>query len=584
MILQALYEYYQRKAADPESNIAPRGYEWKEIPFLIVIDENGCFINLEDTRIGEGKNKRAKRFLVIKSKGRSGSKGWQVTNILWDHYGYVLSHPKEETDKAIKDAQNQHGVFKELIKEVVKKHPENAQFKAVENFFSKNDEKGKAFAHPSWADCSKIAGCNLSFRVVGEINIVAEHKDLQEYAFSENTDNSEDSVAGDQSGVCLITGIKDLIAVTHSATSVPGGKSGGKLVGLQRNSGYDSYNKEQGLNAPVSRVAEDAYTTALNVLLGKDSQNKFRVADTTTLFWSEKKTDFENHIPWFFDPPRDNPDEGSQKVKTAFESLYSGKFEDENDTDFYILGLAPNAARISVRFWKKDTVKNIAEKIKQHFDDLAIVHSEKDSEYLSLNSLLRSIVLEYKMDNVPPNMAGAVVESILDGRPYPVTFLNQCVRRIRAEQHVTHKRAAILKSYINRYNRSYKPNEKEIAMSLDKENKNPAYRLGRLFAVLEKIQEDAQPGINATIRDRYYSAASSSPATVFPVLLKLKNHHLAKMENQGWKVNHEKQIGEIMEGLDPKIPSHLPLPEQGYFAVGYYHQRQEFFKKKDNNN
>jgi CRISPR-associated protein Csd1 len=184
------------------------------------------------------------------------------------------------------------------------------------------------------------------------------------------------------------------------------------------------------------------------------------------------------------------------------------------------------------------------------------------------------------MDNVPPNLAGAVIVGILDGTPYPITLLHQCVRRIRAEQQVNRARAAILKAYINRFNRFHNPKEKEVIMALDRSNINVGYRFGRLFAVLEKIQEESSPGINATIRDRFYGAASTTPITVFPQLLKLKNHHLAKL-NPGRKVNFEKEIAEIFDELKDDLPAHLTLDLQARFAVGYYHQRQDFFKKKD---
>jgi CRISPR-associated protein Csd1 len=269
-------------------------------------------------------------------------------------------------------------------------------------------------------------------------------------------------------------------------------------------------------------------------------------------------------------------------VKSLYEAIHTGKLTQSNER-FYVLALAPNAARISVRFFRQGRVKDFGEKIKQHFDDLEIVRGPRDPEYLSLYRILTSTALGYDMTNVPPNLAGAVIESILDGTPYPMTLLHQAMRRIRAEQNVTRARAAILKATINRFNRIHNKHEKEILMALDASNTNPGYRLGRLFAVLEKIQEEAQPGINTTIRDRFYGAASTSPVAVFSQLLKLKNHHLAKLEHPGRRVNFEKLIGEIMSGI-AEFPAHLTLNDQAYFSVGYYHQRQDFFtSKKDNN-
>jgi CRISPR-associated protein Csd1 len=593
MILQALYDYYQRKAADPDCKIAPEGFEWKEIPFLIVIDEKGNFINLEDTRTGEGKNKRANTFLVIKTKGRPGANAYQTSNVFWDHYGYVLAHAKDESDKAKTDALKQNGTFVSLVNQLADKYPDNLQFKAVSEFLTKPGQIELAFAHEYWKECSKIPGCNLSFLLAGEIKIVAEHEDLTSLTVVESTKTDEDDESTgvfSSDGICLITGEQSPIAVLHTATSIQGGKSGAKLVGFQKNSGYDSYYKEQGLNAPVSKKAEAAYTTALNVLLGRDSNNKFRLSDASVVFWAEKQSDFENQFAFFFAAPqKDDPDRNATEVKALFESIYSGKLNDEGDTSFYVLGLAPNAARISVRFWRTGKIKDFAEKLVLHFTDLEIVHGKNDErEYYSLFNLLSNIAFEYKLDNIPPNLSGKLIECVLDGSVYPTTLQQQCLRRIRADvgekTNVTRIRAAILKAYLNRKSRIYNTNEKPINMALDTENTNQGYLCGRLFAILEKVQEEAQPGINATIKDRFYGAASSTPVTVFGRLLNLTNHHLGKL-HPGRKTNFEKMIQEVMAGINSNgMPAHLSLDDQSRFAIGYYHQRQNLFTKKENNN
>lgn len=588
MILQALYDYYQRKAADPENKIAPEGFEWKEIPFLIVIDGNGNFVNLEDTRTGEGKSRRANTFLVIKTKGRPGANAYQTTNVFWDHFGYVLANPKDESVKAKADAKKQHKTFITLTDQFSKKYPDNLQFKAVNSFLDQPEQLQMVLRHKYWKECIKILGCNLSFRIVGETKIVAEHEDLYDLGVDETAkENEADEIAvdGKNDAICLITGDRSPIAVLHTATSIQGGKSGGKLVGFQKNSGYDSYHKEQGLNAPVSKKAEAAYTTALNVLLGKDSNNKFRLSDASVVYWSEKKSEFENKFAFFFASPlQDDPDRNSREVKALFESIYSGKLNEEGDTSFFILGLAPNASRISVRFWKTGKIKDFAEKLVSHFNDLEIIRGKNDErEYFSLFNLLSNIAFEYKLENIPPNLSGKVIECILDGSVYPATLQQQCIRRIRAEQQVNRIRAAILKAFLNRKNRIYNTNEKQITMALDLENTNQGYLCGRLFAVLEKIQEEAQPGINTTIKDRFYGAASSTPVTVFSRLLNLTTHHLAKLA-RGRKTNLEKLIQQVISGINSDgMPAHLSLDNQSRFAIGYYHQRQDFFTKKDNN-
>jgi len=590
MILQALYEYYQRKAADPDSKIAPMGYEWKEIPFIIVIDKEGHFINLEDTRYGDGSHKRAKAFLVLKTRGRTGSKASENANVFWDHWGFVLGQPKEKDDKKsneqlLKDAQKQKTTFIDQVKRFSEKYPDNIQFQAVSKFYT-HKQFEELIVHENWKDCYKISGCNLSFRLSGEIGIVAEHPDLIN-EIKTSLENEKNGMSINSDGICLISGERAPIAVLHSATPVPGGKSGGKLVGFQKNSGYDSYYKEQGFNAPVSKKAEDAYTTALNVLLGKDSKSKFKISDTSVIFWAQKQIDFEGQFSFFFNASdKDDPDRNAREIKALFESVHTGKLNTDGDTSFYILGLTPNAARISVRFWRTGKVIDFATHIAKHFEDMEMVRSKNDEkEYFTIFNLLSNVSFGYKIDNVPPNLTGKIIESILDGSKYPDTLQQQCIRRIRAEQHVNRIRAAILKAYLNRKNEiDNNTNEKPIIMALDSDNKNQGYLCGRLFAVLEKIQEDAQPGINATIKDRYYGAASSTPVTVFGRLLSLSNHHLAKL-GRGSKTYYEKMIQEIMTGIISNgLPAHLSLDDQSRFAIGYYHQRQDLFSKKDKQN
>lgn len=583
MILQALYEYYQRKAADPESQIAPRGLEWKEIPYLIVIDKEGNFQHLEDTSEGTGKEKRVKRFLVTKGKGRSGSASWKTANVLWDHYGYIAAQPKQkdiDSEKGEQDACNQNSTFVSQCKDIYNRFPTNEQIASVCRFYSNPENLDSLRKDPLWEECIKKDGTNLSFRILGDLTIVAAHKDLYALAQRENVE-----VDNNPQGVCLITGEKGDLAILTTATNIPGGKSGAKLVGFQKSSGYDSYYKEQGLNAPISKIAEDAYTTALNELLGKDSLNKYRLNDTSVVFWAQKKNDFENDFSFFFSAPsKDNPDKNIEVIRSLMKGVYSGVINEEDDTPFYILGLAPNAARISVRFWKVGTVKLFAKNLRQHFSDLAIIREAyNEREYFSLFNLLTQIAFQYKMDNLPPNIVADMTQSILDNRPYPATLQIHCINRIRADRSISYIRAAILKAYLNRKLRNNQfLNHKEITMALDLENKNQAYLCGRLFAVLEKIQEAAQPGINATIKDRYYNAASTTPVTVFSRLISLSNNHLSKIGG-GNAVYYERLIQEIMQNINASgFPKHLSLDDQSRFAIGYYHQRQDLFTKKNN--
>jgi CRISPR-associated protein Csd1 len=365
--------------------------------------------------------------------------------------------------------------------------------------------------------------------------------------------------------------------------------SGANIVSFNLDA-FRSFGKDQGANAPVGKTAAFAYATALNHLLSKDSEQRMQVGDSSTVFWAEKATEFEHQLADFFgEPPKDDPDRGVRAVESLFRSIENGSFlTDENKKSrFYVLGLAPNASRIAIRFWIVDSVAGMAEKIKQHFEDLRIVHGPKDRDVFSLFRLLVSTAAQGKAENIPPNLAGNTIRSILEGLPYPKSLLQAAIRRIRAEHDITYIRAALIKACVNRSTRFKNPTIKEeLQMSLDENNTNIGYRLGRLFATLEKIQQEAHPGINATIRDRFYGAASGTPSTVFGNLMRLKNHHLSKLENAGRRTFFEKLISQIIDGVEAKtaFPPHLKLEDQGRFAVGYYHQMQKFFTKKSDNN
>ena len=580
MILQALKEYYDRKVADPESDIAPEGFEMKPIPFLIVIDRNGKFINLEDTREKIGKKSISKIFLVPRSKLRSGSLSYETTFLLWDHAGYVLQHPDDEK------AKNQHKTWLRSLKELPSELDNDEGVAAILGFYDSggvDDVK----SHSTWNECTKVLSCNMTFKLAGEILPIPCCQAVQDYIkqgskSSSNIIGESKSIEGKVSGRCLVTGEVGEIVRVHSDTRIS--KDSKKLVGFQKNSGFDSYGKEQGYNAPVGKSAEFAYTTALNTLL--KSSPRMLVGDAVTLCWSEKCSDLENQIADFFsEPPKDDPDRGVRAIESLFKSLKSGAFfADENEKNrFYVLGLSPNSARIAVRFWIVDTVAGMAGKIKLHFDDLRIVHGPRDKDVFSLFRLLVSTAAQGKADNIPPNLAGDIIRSILGGLKYPQTLLQAVIRRIRAEHEITYPRAALIKACINRLTRFKNPTIKEeLQMSLDENNTNIGYRLGRLFATLEKIQQEANPGINATIRDRFYGAASGTPVAVFGNLMRLKNHHLAKLESAGRRVFFEKRLGQIIDGVEAKIafPTHLSLEDQGRFAIGYYHQIQDFFTKK----
>lgn len=581
MILQALYEYYRRKPELPQP-----GFEIKEIPFLIVLTANGEFFDLEDTREPSGKKLIGKKYLVPKEIGRSGANAWMTTNLLWDHYGYVLGHPKSDSRKDVEMACKQRKTFADAVQRLQKTYPDNKDLAAVVRFLTDDLAIASVFTHRNWADCSKTPGCNLTFRISGMSELICENEDVRDYLSKTDEVVEEEELQSKQDnfeGVCLISGEISEIARLHPRTPIPGAKSNAKLVSFQKNMGFDSYGKEQNYNAPVGKRAAFAYTTALNHLLSKDSKQRLQVGDASTVFWGDQANPMEDLLADLFsEPPRDDPDRNAKAIESLYKAPKTGApaFDDDG-TRFYVLGLAPNAARIAVRFWHVATVSELAGHIKQHFHDLEIVHGPHEKPYLSLFRLLISTAIQGKSENIAPNLAGDFMKSILVGMPYPQTLLQAVIRRTRAEREISYPRAALVKACLNRQIRYSNPdNAKELAVALDDTQTNIGYRLGRLFAVLEKIQEEANPGINATIRDRYYGAASSTPVAVFQTLMRLKNHHLAKLENRGRAVNLERLIGEIVEGIHD-FPRILSLPDQGRFTIGYYHQRQTLFTKAE---
>ena len=566
MILQALHAYYNRKNADPESSLAQPGFEWKEIPFVIELDVHGSPIQIEDTREGEAKKKRPRSFLVPQAVKKTSA---VAANLFWDNAAYVLG---VDTKGKPKRAEAQRQAFIARIESLPTSTRDDAGVQAVLNFLRQATIESLA-PYPEWTEILETVP-NLTFRLQGDVDLVC-----QRPAAVEAVQTGRDATG--TMGLCLVTGETREIERLHTAIKGVWGAqtSGANIVSFNLDA-FNSYGKTQGGNAPVSKHAAFSYTTALNHLLHKDSRQRLQVGDSSVVFWADRPTDFET-LPAdiFGEPTKDDPDSNVRALRNLYTAVESGKLEgEEGQAHYFALGLAPNAARIAIRFWQHGTVADMAGRIKQHFDDLAIDRSPRDPLYLSLFRLLVSVATQSKADNIPPNLGGELVRSILAGLPYPQTLLAAAVRRIRAEKNVTYARAALLKANINRRTRYSKPNvEEELTVSLDEANSNIGYRLGRLFAVLEKIQEEASPGINATIRDRFYGAASSTPVTVFSNLLRLKNHHLSRLDNRGRAVNMEKRIGEIMEGIGD-FPPQLRIEDQGRFAVGYYHQRQDFFK------
>lgn len=574
MILKALYDYYNRCG-----NLPAPGMEEKEIGFVIVISKEGKFLRFEDCRTDKT---IGRVYLVKKHVSRSSA---AVANYLYDNSAYVLGYSdKDDSEKN----QLYFNTFVEKVQSILDRMPDNSDIRTLMNFYAQGREAihSEVEQDPLWEDIKKNLSKKysvFSFRIEGDLRILAEKKELMQTNEGTKNDNSR--------GLCMVTGVQGELVDTTTATMIQGSQATAKLVAFQVNSGYDSYGKEKCGNAPISHEAEFAYTTAPNTMLRRDSRNKFTVGNRTFVFWAssndkaaEQAEESLFDLLGYSEEKKDNPNAKIEQVRKVFTAIYSGSLSTSLEDRFYILGLAPNSARIAVVYWSETPLRDFAGKILRHFDDMEIIDTRKDRKpYMGIKDILSAVTLGGKQSEATPNLPESIIKSIFLGTPYPYTLLSACIRRIRAESgdgnaaRIT--RIAIIKAFLNRQN----VNDKRMEIMLDKRNTNQGYLCGRLFAVLDRIQEDAN-GISS-IRERYMNAASSTPSSVFATILNLSSHHLENLSNEGKKVFYEKLKQEIIDKISSDgFPAHLDLQDQGRFFVGYYHQRQDFFNKKEENN
>lgn len=606
MILQSLYEYYERK----RDTLPDLGIERKELPFLFVLKQDGTFSHIQDTRQSEGKRKRGHSYLVPQAVKKSVN---VAANLLWGNVEYILGHPDpkkliEQRQKGKEKYYRERLVtmsteFRSEIERLPHEIRTSAGVSAVLVFLSRADFS-VVLADPLWPQLI-AEGANFSLKLAGEESPVC--SDPLVLAANEPVASGEY-----HRNVCLITGRTDLIERLHPPIKGVWGSqtSGANIVSFNLPS-VGSFGREQGANAPIGKRAAFAYTTALNHLL--NSKQRIQIGDASAIFWAATENHMESLLAQLFaEPTESDPDQGVNAVKELFEAPKAGTPAIYDDgTRFFVLALAPNAARIAVRFWHVATVGEMAGNIRQHFKDLEIIQPKYlDTPFLSLKTLLSSLAQTTSerphgdIDKLPPNLGGDFMKAILAGTHYPQTLLQAALRRIHAEQskrdrngkhrdHVPYARAALIKAWLNRHIRNANPSqEREIEMALDETNTNIGYRLGRLFAVLERVQQDAAGGpnkVNTTIRDSYFGSASSTPSAVFPTLMRRNQHHMTKLrkEKPGLYVNRDKLIQAICnEGIDGDMGFHatLSLENQGRFVIGYYHQRQDLFKTTSQGN
>lgn len=596
MILSGLASLYYRllEAPDPVSGnprVPPFGFTDENISYCLVLSKAGELVDIQDLRDTSEKKPKPKRLSVPRPEKRtSGVK----PNFLWDKTAYVLGVEGNKDKKAAKEtpwvlSSKTHAAFQQFHVNLLT-NSSDAGLLALRQFLL--DWKPERFAQPPFK--LEHIDANVVFKLDGEIGYIQEHPAAQRLWLSTLKPGGEDGGdVGTSTGMCLVTGEQASLSRLHPAIKgVYGGQSSGASIVSFNAEAYESYGKSQGDNAPVSEQAAFAYTTALNYLLRREHGHCLSVGDTSTVFWAQAKNATEEQeavslFATFLNPPTD--DGQSNKVRLLLTKISEGRPLEEiapdldPSTQFFILGLAPNASRLSIRYWLSSTWGVLGEQLSWHWRDMQLHPPAWNPEKPpSVWRCLIELAVLGKTENIPPQLAGEWLRSILTGQRYPRQVLTQMVQRLRSDGDINGLRVAIIKAALHRDHRKGFLKE-AIPMSLELESAPLAYRLGCLFAVLEQAQRGALGDVNASIVDRYYGTASSVPYSVFPRLISGCQNHLSKIrkDKPGFAINLDKQMGAILAALPPSFPKQFTIEQQGQFAIGYYHQKQSFFAKKD---
>lgn len=570
MILQALVKLYEDLAA--QGKIARPGWSPVQVSWALCLDAGGRLTQVIPLLEGQKNGGSTAQSMELPTPvARSVNID---SNFLWDHSGYLLgidAKGKPERSRQCFDACRR-------LHEQVLDGVDSPISRAILAYFSQW-QPARAAEHPALSDCLEEVrkGANLVFRVEGRFA-------QEDAAIRAAWQNHYDSGGDGPDMQCLVTGQMGPVARLHPAVKgVQGAQSSGASLVSFNAPAFCSYGREQSLNAPTGKYAAFAYTAALNHLLS-DRAHVQRLGDTTVVFWAagaDPAYQAFSAAALFGGPPPAGLEEAT--LRAALKKLSRMERCAEVPLDparpFYILGLSPNAARLSVRFFLRDCFGGFLSHVNAHHARMEIVRPANDPyETIPLWALLRETVPQTVRDKSPsPVLAGATARAILSNTDYPAALLNGVMLRIRADRQITRGRAAILKAYYLKNPHTECPKE-VLTVSLNETSSIVPYNLGRLFSVLEAIQQAANPGINTTIKDKYFNSASANPATIFPILNNLAQKHLKKLDT-GLRIHYDRQLGQIKELLGETLPGRLSLPEQASFDLGYYHQTQKRYSK-----
>lgn len=555
MIFQSLISLYDRLAQSNE--VPPYGFSVEDIGFVITIDTDGNIIGQpEDLRTKLNAQKFEFRTSEVPYTNevnvRTGNAS-TTPNFMVDKANYIFGMSGSSKKNV------HHKSFTKLIDEVCG-DSENEGITAVKAFLKKWDPVDSVNLR-DWKEMCGAQGKWVAFRLQGDAGFVHERPEVRELwaKFISKKQFPQ--------GSSFIDGKTHDLQTQYTQFKFG---TGAPLVSFNETA-YESYGKKRGENAPISVDAEFKSSSALKYLL-RSRMQRLRIADAVTVFWAEKKSPVETFMRQVLNPSVDDK-EATIPVQKFLETVQKGKLPSEIEADgelrFYILGFSVNKARLALRFWYACSVSELMERLRNHFKCLEMERSNRDIPFPGIWHLLKETARETK--DISPVLGGALTSSILTGANYPQNLYQGVLGRIRADQRINYLRASILKAVLQRNHK------KEVPMSLDTKRREIAYLLGRLFAVLEKAQLDALGKVNTTIKDRFFSAASATPASVFPRLIRLSQHHIEKAE---YGHVSDRYISEIMENIE-SFPAHMNLQEQGLFAIAYYHQKNALYRKKE---
>ncbi|NOS76094.1 MAG: type I-C CRISPR-associated protein Cas8c/Csd1 [Methyloglobulus sp.] len=590
MILSSLAQYYQRLADTPDAvtglaRVPAYGFSEERISYILVLKRNGELVDVQ-SNLSDDKKPKGRYIKVPWSVKRSGQftekafkEGKNNAFFLWDKTAYCLG-VESDSKNDLKISPLTFEAFKKLHLNLLA-GTEDEGLLAISRFLE-NWSPDK-FKPPYFKN--EMLDANFAFKLDGDREYIHDRREALKF-WLKNIEPKTDA----NKAVCLDTGKHEPYMNLHpSIKGVYGGQSsGGSIVSFNADA-YTSYGKSQGENAPISEMAAFAYTTALNYLLRRENNQCISIGDTSTVFWAvardgQTEQQAESLFAFMLNMPADDGQQTAQ-IKPILDKIAKGRPLNEfapnldPETRFFVLGLAPNAARLSIRYWLDTTFGQLASNIREHFQDLSL-NPLPWREPPSVWRLLIQTAVQGKSENIPAQLAGELMRAIITGQSYPRMLLAQLIQRIRSDGDINGIRVAMIKAIIQRDFRKGLIQE-EVPMSLNVNSTHTAYRLGRLFAVIERIQEAALGrDLNSTVTDKYYGTASTVPFSVFPRLLASSQNHLTKLrkDKPGYAVNLKKDLAEIIAGIENSFPRHLSVEEQGRFTIGYYHQKQSYFE------